>query len=197
VTVTDGDADADGDADGDADEVLGLGDADGETLGLVLGVGVALADEVLELGDADGESRGQEQGRRPEGRSHDGREQHCLKHEALPPTVPCARSSRPHTIPGQGQQMLTNRTGLAEKEREGGLAASIARRRRSGITASTRPSWTLAVPSAIPLAGSRAGRVAGQAHLGESEVGAQRPPRRQATIGFPSGWRIPSSFGQK
>jgi len=34
--------------------VLGLGDADGETLGLVLGVGVALADEVLGLGDADG-----------------------------------------------------------------------------------------------------------------------------------------------
>ena len=28
--------------------------------------------------------RGQEQGRRPEGRSHDGREQHRLKHEALP-----------------------------------------------------------------------------------------------------------------
>lgn len=42
--------------DGDADEVLGPGDADGETLGLVLGVGVALADEVLGLGDADGEA---------------------------------------------------------------------------------------------------------------------------------------------
>ncbi len=42
--------------DGDADEVLGLGDVDGETLGLVLGVGVALADEVFGLGDADGEA---------------------------------------------------------------------------------------------------------------------------------------------
>src|SRR5580700_5424563 len=51
--------------------------------------------------------------------------------------------------------MMTNRTGLAEKERECGPAASIARRRRSGITASTRPPWTLAVPPAVPLAGAR------------------------------------------
>ena len=47
--------DADGDevAEGDAEEVVGLGDVDGEALGLVLEVGVALAD-----GDAEGERDG-------------------------------------------------------------------------------------------------------------------------------------------
>jgi len=49
--------DVDGDelAEGDAEEVVGLGDADGEELGLVLGVGVALADgEVEGEGERDG-----------------------------------------------------------------------------------------------------------------------------------------------
>jgi len=51
VTDTDGDWVEDGEA--DADAVVGLGDADGEALGLVLGVEVALAD-----GDVEGKRDG-------------------------------------------------------------------------------------------------------------------------------------------